>query len=141
MNHHAKIFIGICAAFGLLLVLSSCSLRAAAGSPPPISHGLGATLVAIGGICIWIGAIAVIGCALIRIAGFFPATAAIVAIASPFIGEVAALGIATTVLGGVVVWFGVHSWVLYLTALGLVLLYAYKHRDGLLAWFNVPKKA
>lgn len=126
---------------GLCLMCTSCSLRAPAG--PDVTghtHGLGAALVAIGGLCIWIGAITVIGCTLIRIAGFFPATAAIVAIASPFIGEVAALGIATTVLGGVVVWFGVHSWVLYVATLGLVSLYAFKHRDGLLAWLNAAKK-
>jgi hypothetical protein len=125
---------------GVCLMCTSCSLRAPAGPTPPIEHGLGATLVAIGGLCIWIGTIAVIACALARVAGFFPATAAIVAIASPFIGEVAALGIATAVLGGVVVWCGVHSWVLYVTVLGLAALYAFKHRSGVLAWLNAAKK-
>lgn len=121
---------------GLLLMCTSCALRAPAGPLPAPHVGLGATLVVIGQWCIYIGSAVVIACTIARVAGFFPATAAIVAIASPFIGEAAALGIATAVLGGVVVWCGVHSWVLYTTALVLALVYAFKHRKGLLAWLN-----
>jgi hypothetical protein len=95
--------------------------------------------VVIGQWCIYIGTATVIACTLARVAGLFPITAPFILLASPFITEATALGIATAVLGGVAVWCGVHSWVLYTTALGLALVYAFKHRAGLLAWLNASK--
>jgi hypothetical protein len=122
-----------------LFLCTACSIRAAAGPDAHRTPGLGDSLVTIGQWCIYAGAAVTIACTLARVAGFFPATAAIVAIATPFLGEVAALGIATAVLGGVVVWCGVHSWVLYATVVGLALVYAFKHRSRVLAWLNAAK--
>lgn len=128
-------FICLCA---ITVLLFGCSLRHSPQSAVIDRPGLGSALVHIGQWCIYAGATLFIAATLVRVLGFFPnpITAAIIAVASPFIGEAIAIGIAATVLGGVVVWFGVHSWVLYSVGLVFLALYAYKHRKGILKWLN-----
>lgn len=127
----------LCLLAGVVLVCTACSLRTPTGSHgTPAEHGLGVALLSIGEWCIFIGTCTVIACALVRIAGFFPATSAFVLVISPFIGEAAALGAATAIIGGMLVWFGVHSWVLYATFLVLAGGYIYRHRETMRIWFG-----